>query len=170
VWSIVVTGVSGSGKTTVASRLAERLSFDFIDSDWLHSPDDRAKMASAHALSDDDRLPWLRETGLRIRADELARRSSVTACSALKRQYRDVLRDFVPDAYFVLLDGPTEIVAARVNARPSTFMPASLLDSQYAILEPLAEDERGLVVAITSSPDAIIEVVVRALALERSRS
>jgi len=76
----------------------------------------------------------------------------------------------VPDAYFVLLDGPTEIVAARVNARPSTFMPASLLDSQYAILEPLAEDERGLVVAITSSPDAIIEVVVRALALERSRS
>ncbi len=162
-------GVSGSGKTTVASHLAERLGYDFIDSDWIHSLADRAKMASGHALSDDDRLPWLRETGLRIQADELARRSSVTACSALKRQYRDVLREIVPDAYFVLLDGPKEIVAARLDARPPTFMPVSLLDSQYAILEPLAEGERGLRVAITSSPDDIVEAIVSALALEQSR-
>jgi gluconokinase len=149
-------GVSGSGKTTIAKELAARRHYVFIEADDLHSSSAIEKMASGHPLDDEDRLPWLRLVGERIRDEEQMGRCTVTACSALKRAYRDVLREFAPDAFFVLLDGPIDVVRRRMNARHHLFMPSSLLESQYATLEPLTPDESGITVDLSVGP-VIIE-------------
>jgi gluconokinase len=161
--AIVVMGVEGSGKSTVAHALAERLGYVYLDADWLHSTANREKMASGEPLDDDDRMPWLRAVGERMRDETDVGRGSATACSALKLAYRDVLRSYVPSAYFVYLAGPIDVVRARLAHRSHEFMPKSLLDSQYATLEPLGADEAGRTLDLRLSPDALVDAVVASL-------
>lgn len=154
---VVVMGVSGSGKTTVGALLAEVLGVPFVDGDSLHPQGNVAKMAAGIPLDDDDRTPWLDAVGA-----VLARGSVVVACSALKRAYRDRLRVAAPNLELVFLDGSGELLAARMSHRPDHFMPALLLDSQLATLEPPAPDERPLTVdAAVALPDLIASLAER---------
>jgi gluconokinase len=157
-------GVAGSGKTTVARVLAARLGYAFIDADWLHSAQNIEKMSSGHPLSDEDRYPWLHAVGQRIESETSNQRGTVTACSALKHAYRDVLRLYVPDTFFVYLKGSAEVIQARIEFRRQEIMSGSLLASQFAILEPLRKEERGTSVDIRLSPEIIVNNIVAALA------
>ncbi|GGL02209.1 gluconokinase [Sphaerisporangium melleum] len=152
---LVVMGVTGSGKTTVGQALADRLGLPFADADDFHSPASVAKMTAGIPLDDDDRMPWLRAIGAWL-ADHAAG-GAVVSCSALKRSYRDVLRAAAPPACFVHLAGDREVVRRRVAGRPGHFMPASLVDSQYAALQPLQDDERGVVLDFTRGVEQLVE-------------
>lgn len=161
--AIVVLGVSGSGKSTVGRSLAHELSYDFCDADDLHSPANIEKMKSGHPLTDEDRLPWLRAVGQRM-SDTLTQHVGVVmACSALKKNYRDVIRDYVPSTFFVLLEGSPELIRARLEARKGSFMPPSLLSSQLSTLEPLESTEAGVRVDIAPSLEHIVEQILSAL-------
>lgn len=162
--SIVVMGVSGSGKSLLARRLAERLGYEFIETDELHSPESIALMSSGVALTDEQRLPWLRRVGERILSCVRAGEGSVTACSALKRSYRDIIRSYVPDAYFIELDGSPPVLRSRMLARRDSYMPASLLDSQLATLESIGPDERGVRLDADRTPDEVLAAARDALA------
>lgn len=155
---IVVMGVEGSGKSTVGAALAQRLGVSFIEGDDLQPPQNVALMAAGHPLDDLERAPWLRTVGERLAGE---RAGAVAACSALKRVYRDTLREYVPTAGFVLLAGSEALIAERIATRHHAYMPASLLPSQLAILEPLEPDERGIVVDAAQTPEAIVDLVVR---------
>ena len=156
---LVVMGVSGSGKSTVGAALAQRLRVPYADADDFHPPENVAKMTAGEALDDDDRRPWLEAIG-----DWLADHDSgVITCSALKRTYRDQLRTHRPDTEFVHLHGEREVIARRQATRPGHFMPASLLDSQFATLEPLEGDEKGFVVDVGRSVDEIVEAAASGL-------
>ncbi|MCL2795782.1 MAG: gluconokinase [Microbacteriaceae bacterium] len=157
---IVLMGVSGSGKTTVGDRLAEVSGRVFIDADDLHPAANKQKMAAGVPLTDEDRWPWLRIVGERLAVGD----GVIVACSALKRAYRDLLREYAPNAYFALLSGSREVLEARVSGRHHEYMPASLLDSQLALLEPLGADEDGGVFDIAASADEIVEEIRGALA------
>lgn len=157
-------GVSGSGKSTVGRVMAERWGDEFIEADDFHTASDREKMAGGVPLDDDDRWPWLRAVGEQLREAAAGNRSTVTACSALRRVYRDLLREYTPEAFFVELDGSPRVVAERVLARRHEFMAPSLLESQYAALDPLAFDETGLRVDVTLEVTVIVDLVERALA------
>ncbi|MCU1362626.1 MAG: carbohydrate kinase, thermoresistant glucokinase family [Acidimicrobiaceae bacterium] len=158
--SIVVMGLEGSGKSTIARALSERLGATYVDADWLHSPTNREKMALGRPLSDEDRRPWLRSVGQRLREEVDQGRRVVAACSALKRSYRNILREYVADIFFVFLDGPFEVVLSRIERRTHDFVPSSLLSSQYAILEPLEADERGVRVSVQQSPDEQLDEIL----------
>ena len=152
---VVVMGVTGSGKSTVGIALAERLGVPFADADDFHSPENVAKMRAGTPLDDNDRLPWLRAIAAWLREQ----RDAVVTCSALKRAYRDILRDGAPDVLFLHLDGDKETVRQRVAGRAGHFMPSSLVDSQFAALEPLAADERGVVVDFARPVAEIVDEV-----------
>lgn len=154
--SVVVMGVSGCGKSTVAIGLAAEIGGVYIDADDLHPASNVAKMAAGIPLTDDDRMPWLALVAAAIAAETAADRLAVVACSALRRRYRDVLREAGGDVFFVHLDGPPELLAARMSTREEHFMPPALLASQLATLEPLEADEHGTVVSI----DAPVEHIV----------
>ena len=158
--SIVVMGVEGSGKTTVARALALALDVEFLDADSLHSAHNRAKMAAGEALSDADRLPWLQAVGERLLQAKVAERVVVIACSALKRGYRDLLRGYDADVIFVHLAGPIDVVRTRVAVRTHEFAGPSLLDSQYAQLEPLAGDEKGVTLDLRLRVEEIVASVI----------
>jgi carbohydrate kinase (thermoresistant glucokinase family) len=158
--SIVVMGVSGSGKTSVGEGLADSLGAQFIDADWLHSRDNLETMAAGDPLSDEQREPWLHAVGENLSEARDDERDLVVACSALKRSYRDILRSYVPEVYFVFLDASPEILAERLAARDHDFMPASLLDSQLATLEPLGDDEHGVRVDVTPPLAEIVPKVI----------
>lgn len=130
-------GVSGAGKTTVGRALARALEGEFIDGDHLHSDAARAKMSAGEPLNDDDRWPWLDRVAARL-ADGLANGArTVVACSALRRRYRDRLRAGVgPRLRFIYLEADMAAMRARVGNRPGHYMPASLVESQFAALEP----------------------------------
>lgn len=142
---IVVMGVSGCGKSTVGAALAARLGVPFLDADDLHPAANVAKMAAGHPLTDDDRMPWLARVGGELSA---ATGGLVIACSALKRSYRDAILAAAPATVFVFLNGSRALLESRMQHRAGHFMPASLLDSQLATLEPLAPDEPGITVAL----------------------
>ncbi|HEX6351682.1 gluconokinase [Actinophytocola sp.] len=155
---VVVMGVTGSGKSTVGKLLAQRMGVPFADADDFHSPESVAKMRAGVPLDDADRLPWLRTIGSWLAEHEGA--GAVVTCSALKRVYRDMLRHATPDVTFLHLDGDKDVARQRVAGRAGHFMPESLVDSQYAALEPLQEDERGVVVDFARPvPDIVDEVV-----------
>lgn len=157
---IVVMGVSGSGKSTVGAALAQRLRVPFADADDFHPPANIAKMTSGQPLNDEDRRPWLEATGKWLA--ERGEHGGVMSCSALKRMYRDRLRRHCPDVEFVHLSGTPEVIGRRQASRPGHFMPASLLNSQFATLEPLEPDEKGVTIDVDQSIDAIVESYVTA--------
>jgi gluconokinase len=150
---VVVMGVTGSGKSTVGRALAERLGVPFADADDFHSPANVAKMRAGTPLNDDDRRPWLLAIGQWL-ADHPG--GAVVTCSALKRRYRDTLREAAPAITFLHLHGDKDTVRRRVGARPDHFMPTSLVDSQFADLEPLGDDEQGTVVELSLPVDVIV--------------
>lgn len=147
---VVVMGVSGSGKSTVGRALAAELDVEYGEGDDLHPKANVEKMAAGIPLDDADRRPWLDKVAAWM-ADHSARGGVIT-CSALKRVYRDRLRAAAPDAFFLHLAASHEELAHRMADRTGHFMPSSLLDSQLAALEPLAEDERGATVDATRDP------------------
>lgn len=160
--AVVVMGVAGSGKTTVAQLLARRLGWDLAEADDFHSAANVAKMSTGTPLTDDDRAPWL--TSLRdwITAEDA---DVVITCSALRRRYRDVLSGASARVRFLHLDGSPALLAERMGVRSGHFMPTTLLASQLATLEPLQPDEDGVVVDISGSPDQIAARAAAALGL-----
>jgi gluconokinase len=160
---LVVMGVAGSGKSTTGQALAARLGFDFAEGDDLHPAANVAKMAAGQPLTDDDRRPWLDRVRGWIDEHITAGQPGVITCSALKRSYRDVLRD--PHVVFVHLTGTREQLTARLTARQGHFMPASLLDTQLAALEPPGDDEQALTIDIGPSPGDQAATVADRLAL-----
>ncbi|QOC91787.1 gluconokinase [Micromonospora craniellae] len=162
---IVVMGVSGAGKTTVAQGVAALTGLVFAEADEFHSESNVARMSAGVPLDDDARWPWLRALAGWMAERHRAGVSTVLACSALKRSYRDVLRQGPPSVDFVHLDGPTETIRQRMSLRAGHYMPASLLDSQTATLEPLWRDERGVVLDLQLSTGELIEAAVRRLGL-----
>lgn len=163
---VVVMGVSGSGKTTVARGLADQLGVPFAEADEFHPKANIAKMTAGQPLTDDDRWPWLRAI-----AKWIARQSDngggVVTCSALKRSYRDLLRSSRDSAWFLHLHGDRELIARRMGGRSGHFMPLELLDSQFADLEPLEPDEPGLVVDVADPPEQIVRTALTELRNQR---
>jgi gluconokinase len=161
---LVVMGVSGSGKTTVATALAARLHRAFAEGDDFHSPANVAKMARGEPLDDYDREPWLAALAEWIASQHRAGRSTVLASSALKRRYRETLRAAAPrQVVFVHLAAPRDALLERMLQRKGHFMPPGLLDAQLAALEPLQADESGITLDAAAEPAAIVERVVEAL-------
>src|SRR5579875_1233763 len=154
-------GVSGSGKTTVGRALAAELRVPFVDGDDLHPAANVRRMAAGTPLTDADRGPWLAAVGEVLAGAD----SIVVACSALRRTYRDRIRSAAPDAVFMQLDAGTGELDSRLQARRHHYMPASLLPSQLAALEPLQPDEAGVIVDASGSP---AEVIARALSAARA--
>jgi gluconokinase len=165
--TVVVMGVSGSGKSTVAAELVARLGWDFAEGDEFHPAENVAKMHAGHPLDDGDRWPWLRRLAAWIGEHEAAGRSAVVTCSALKRSYRDLLRDGHPSVWFAHVAADPELIRNRVEHRSGHFMPASLLASQLALLEPLAPDEPGAVVSGVAPAGEVAADILAALGTER---
>ena len=161
---LVIMGVSGGGKSTVAGLLAGQLGWDLAEGDDMHPAANIAKMAAGHPLDDADRWPWLARVADWIRVRTAADRPGIVTCSALKRSYRDILRG--PNVVFVYLAGSRELIARRVAARQGHFMPAALLDSQFAALEPPGPDEHAITVDVTGSPAAEAAQILHTLGLQ----
>ena len=153
---VLAMGVSGAGKTTIGKRLARRLAWPFIDADDYHPSANVAKMAAGVPLEDADRWPWLDALNRRLRGE----RNAVLACSALKQSYRQRLLAGVADARVVFLSGNRALIGARLAQRKHRYMPASLLDSQFAALEPPAH---AITVDAGGEADACVEAIVAAL-------
>ncbi|QNQ90886.1 gluconate kinase [Corynebacterium poyangense] len=145
----VVMGVSSCGKSTVGALLAHELGVPFKDGDELHPASNISKMSSGVPLTDEDRWPWLGLIGQWLAEHH---EGGVIACSALKRSYRDRIREAAPDTVFIHLHGSKELMAKRMAARPGHFMPESLLNSQFETLEPLSHEERGRVFDVADPP------------------
>ncbi|CUU58048.1 gluconokinase [Parafrankia irregularis] len=160
---VVVMGVSGSGKTTVGQLLAERLGVDYAEADAFHPPENIAKMSSGQPLNDEDRLPWLASIAVWITDRLAAGDGGVASCSALRARYRDVLGQGGPGTWFLHLDTPRELIVARVSGRRDHFMPVSLVDSQFAALEPLRPGEAGMAVDGSLPVDEIVNRAVDGL-------
>jgi gluconokinase len=158
---LVIMGVTGAGKSTVGTLIAERLGLPFNDADDFHPPANIAKMSSGQPLTDDDRWPWLDAIGAHLAAHRGG--GAVVTCSALKRAYRDRLRAAAPELRFVHLQGDMALVAARQAARQGHFMPASLVASQYATLEEPAPEERVIALDVAAAPSALADAAIAAL-------
>ena len=168
--ALIVMGVSGSGKSTIADKLAERLRWSYEDGDKFHPASNVAKMSAGHPLTDEDRRPWLRAI-----ADEIDRvcgagQRAVIACSALKRAYRDILVHGRSDVRIIYLKGTQELIAQRLAARKDHFMPPGLLDSQFKTLEPPDTRENPVTVSIDAPVDAIVDDIIRGLRLSPAES
>jgi gluconokinase len=162
---VILAGVSGSGKTTVGRLLAGRLGWPFADGDSFHPAANVAKMTAGIPLTDDDRWPWLAAIGDWMDARIAIGGSGVVACSALKRRYRDVLREGRPEVRLVFLDVSRDEDLARLRARSGHFFPARLMDSQFGDLEPPVPAEGALVLAAGGSPDELVSEIISGLGL-----
>jgi gluconokinase len=162
---IVVMGVSGAGKSTVGRAIADAMGWDFAEGDDFHPAANVEKMASGHPLTDDDRWPWLRTIGDWLSAHESAGTSAVVTCSALRRRYRDLLREGRPDVRFCHVEADSAVLQERLERRQGHYMPPSLLPSQLATLEPLEPDEPGVSVSVVGDPDENIRHALAALEL-----
>ncbi|MFH8369842.1 gluconokinase [Streptomyces sp. NPDC018031] len=160
---VVVIGVSGAGKSTIARRLAERLGVPFAEADDFHSPASVRKMSAGVPLGDPDRRAWLETVGRWLGDRYAAGSGGVVACSALRRRYRDTLRSACPAALFLQLTADREVLADRLGRRTGHFMPETLLDSQLATLEPLEPDERGAFLDAAPAPGDIVREAVEVL-------
>jgi len=161
---LVVMGVSGTGKSTVAALLAGRLGWDLEEGDDLHPASNVAKMASGQPLTDDDRWPWLDKIAAWIQLHSGSGTPGIITCSALRRAYRDRLRE--PGVAFIHLSGSAEDISGRLSARLDHFMPVSLLESQLNTLEPLAPDENGIVIQLGRRPKDEAEEIMKRLELD----
>lgn len=160
---VVLMGVSGSGKTTVASRLATQLGWTFADADWFHPDDNLRKMRSGVALDDDDRWPWLKAIAQWIDTMRQASRHGVVTCSALKRAYRDLLLNGRPEVRLVYLNADPTLIQRRLVNRRGHFMPIELLQSQFDALEEPQADENPIVVSAAATPESIVAELLEAL-------
>lgn len=160
---LVVMGVSGSGKTTIATLLAGRLGWDFEDGDDFHPPANVAKMHDGAPLTDEDRWPWLRAIAAWIDEVRSGASGGVVACSALRRTYRDVLMGGRPDVRLVYLRGDPVLIGQRQAARHGHFMPPSLVSSQFASLEEPGPDEQPILAAVEQRPCEIVDGIVAQL-------
>jgi gluconokinase len=158
---LVIMGVSGAGKSTVGKLIADRLGLPFRDADAFHPPENIAKMSSGQPLADADRWPWLDAIGAYLARHRAA--GAVVTCSALKRAYRDRLREAAPGLRFLHLQGEQTLIAARQAAREGHFMPPSLVASQFATLEPPAPEERVIALDVAASPETLAELATAAL-------
>ncbi len=165
---IVVMGVSGCGKSTIASMLAQRLGWTYEDGDWFHPKSNIEKMHNGEPLNDEDRWPWLHGIAAWIDATRKAGNHGTIACSALKRAYRDILVDGRRDVRIVYLKGDKELIARRLAARQGHYMPAALLDSQFEALEEPQADENPIVVSIAPHPREIVETIVAKLEIDQT--
>ena len=157
--TIVLMGVAGSGKSTVMGRLRERLDWPSAEADAFHPAENVAKMSSGRPLNDADRGPWLRALAAWIGEREAAHENCLVTCSALKRSYRDLLREGHPSVRFVHLVAATDVLQQRIANRRDHYMPASLLGSQLETLERLQPDEPGVVVSAELPPDQIVHAI-----------
>jgi len=165
--TIVVMGVSGSGKSTVAATLVDRLGWEFAEGDEFHPAANVEKMHAGHPLDDEDRGPWLRRLADWIGQRERSGGSVVVTCSALKRSYRDLLCDGHPSVWFAHVTVDASLLRERLEHRTGHYMPASLLESQLAILEPLQDDEPGAAISGAGAPEDVVEQLLAALGTER---
>ncbi|GAA5031429.1 gluconokinase [Terrabacter aeriphilus] len=164
---VIVMGVSGSGKTTVAKGISSLMGWEFAEGDAFHSEANVAKMRSGRPLTDDDRWPWLGSIGEWISAKEAAGESAVVTCSALRRVYRDLLRDGRPHVRFLHVEAPSEVIQDRMEHRAGHYMPSSLLPSQLATLEPLGADEPGVSVTNEGTAAEVLDRSLHALGLRK---
>jgi len=162
---VVVMGVAGSGKTTIASGLAKTLGVPFVEGDSLHPPANVKKMANGIPLTDEDRWPWLEAIGERIEVERVTGHGVVVSCSALRHAYRDCLRKKVHGpVQFILLDGSPELIGDRMKKRKGHFMPPALLDSQFATLEKPTPDEHAVILDISHTVPALLAEAIHSVA------
>ncbi|GAA4635003.1 gluconokinase [Actinoallomurus vinaceus] len=157
-------GVSGSGKTTIGAMLAGRLGWKYAEADDFHPPANVEKMHNGIPLTDEDRWPWLRAIAAWMQEQT---DPAVVTCSALKRKYRELLREGRPDLHLVYLDGSKELISGRLAARHGHFFPKQLLDTQFADLEPPQADEDALTVSIDQPLEKIVQEIYERLGLAR---
>jgi gluconokinase len=162
---VLVTGVSGSGKTTVGAMLAGRLGWQYAEADDFHPRSNVEKMAAGQPLTDADRRPWLEAIGRWIDERRAAHQPAVVTSSGLKRAYRDILREGRPEVSAVFLDGSPELIKSRMVARHGHFFTASMLDSQFADLEPPQPDEGVFTVSVRGTPAEVVDAILTGLDL-----
>lgn len=167
---VVVMGVSGSGKSTVAKGISTVTGWEFAEGDAFHSDANVAKMRAGEALTDDDRWPWLGAIGAWISSKEERGESAVITCSALRRVYRDVLRQDRPHVRFLHVTATSDLIRDRMEHRPGHYMPASLLPSQLASLEPLEPDEPGVEITNEGTAAVVLDRALAALGLRKDHS
>ena len=165
---VLVMGVSGSGKTTVGRTLARELGAVFLEGDRFHPESNIAKMARGEPLDDTDRWPWLDRLAGELARASGAGESVVLACSALKRSYRDRLRRGAPELCLVFLRGSKALIRERLQARTEHFMPAGLLDSQFAALEEPTPDERPITIHIGQPAEAIVAGIINVFKVQQA--
>jgi carbohydrate kinase (thermoresistant glucokinase family) len=163
---LVLMGVSGSGKSTIGDALSRRLGWPFRDADSFHPPANIEKMSRGSPLSDEDRGPWLAAIAHWIDARCAAGEHGIVSCSALKRVYRNHIIGTRKGVRLVYLKGDAALIRRRLKARKHHFMPASLLQSQFATLEEPGADERPVVVSIALSPARVADAIIERLRLE----
>jgi gluconokinase len=168
--ALIVMGVSGSGKSTIAVKLAERLNWTCEDGDKFHPASNVAKMSAGQPLTDEDRWPWLRAIAGEIDRVCAAGQHAVIACSALKRAYRDILVHGRGDVRIIYLNGTQQLIAGRLAQRKGHFMPPGLLASQFGTLEPPEASENIVTVSIDASVNAIVDDIIHQLGLSPAYS
>ncbi|GAB3536988.1 gluconokinase [Arthrobacter tecti] len=162
---LVIMGISGSGKTTIATALSNRLGWSYAEADEFHSAANITKMTQGIALTDEDRHPWLTAIQEWISSKSAVGESTIVTCSALKRSYRDILAAADGDVRFIHLLGDVELIRSRLKTRTGHFMPESLLPSQVSTLEPLGEKENGITVMNVGTPDEVTDSILQQLGL-----
>ena len=163
---IVVMGVSGCGKSTVAALLAGRLGWSFMEGDALHPPENIAKMSQGIALTDADRLPWLQKIAKTIQSWRAQDQPGIVACSSLRRTYRDIISNAADDLRFVYLRGSFEVIEQRLAARQGHYMPVSLLESQFMTLEEPSSDEPAIILQTGAPAELLVADILQVLNLQ----